>query len=147
MAETILVRSDLSPRLIGAGRELVAGLDSHGLEFEAAFWLMEEEFGRWHLFLSSQAIKFDGLRSQYAEVGKISSMLGLENDVPITMIAIIGHRTQLMKALRKAVRPAATVDGTRLEDTFIGNVYIPACILYRLSKRQKLKRVTSEVRK
>jgi hypothetical protein len=147
MAETILVRADISPRLIEAGRELVAGLDSRGQEFEAAFWLMDEEFGRWHLFLSSQAVKFDGMRAQYAEVRKISSTLGLENDIPITMISIVGHRTPLVKALRKAVRTAATVDGVRLEDAFIGNIYIPACLLYRLSKRQKHKPVTSEVRK
>jgi hypothetical protein len=147
MAETILVRTDLAPRLVEAGRELVAGLDSHGLEFEAAFWLMDDEFGRWHLFLSSQAVKFDGMRSQYAEVRKVTSALGLEDDIRTGMISIIGHRTPLMRALRKAVKSAATVDGVRLEDTFIDREYIPACILYRLSKRQKLKPVTSEVRK
>jgi hypothetical protein len=147
MVETILVRADLAPRLIVAGRELVAGLDSHGLEYEAAFWLMDEENGRWHLFLSSQAVKFDGMLSHYAEVRKVNAALGLEDDIRTGMITIVGHRTPLVKALRKAVRTAATVDGVRLEDAFIGNIYIPACLLYRLSKRQKLKPVISEVRK
>ena len=38
-------------------------------------------------------------------------------------------------------------DGHFSKDAFIGNIYIPACLLYRLSKRQKLKPVISEVRK
>jgi len=148
MAETVLVRADLPPRLIEAGRELVIGLDSHGSEFEAAFWLMDEENGRWHLFLSSQAVKFDGSQAQYAEVRTVLSTLQLENDIPIRMISIVGHRTPVVKSLRKALETAAaSVDGTRLDNEFIDGVSIPACLLYRLSKRQKLQPMTSEVRK
>ena len=147
MAETVLVRADLPPRLIEAGRELVIALDSHGSEFEAAFWLMDEENGRWHLVLSSQAVKIDGSRAQYAEVRKVLSTLQLENDIPIRMISIVGHRTPLVKSLRKALGMAASVDGARLDNAFIDGVSIPACLLYRLSKRQKLQSITSEVRK
>ena len=60
MGETVLVRADLTPRMIETGRGLVVGLDTRGLEFEAAFWLMDEDNGRWHLVLSSRAVKFDG---------------------------------------------------------------------------------------
>jgi hypothetical protein len=147
MAETVLVREELTPRLIGAGRELVAGLDSHGLEFEAAFWLMDEENGRWHLVLSSQAVKFDGLQSQYAEVRKVISTLQLQNDIRVGMISIVGHRTPLVKAIRKALGTGASVDGARLDNAFIDGVSVPGCVLYRLSRRQKLQSSTPEVRK
>jgi hypothetical protein len=147
MVETVLVRADLSPRLIEAGRELVTALDSHGPEFEAAFWLMDEENGRWHLVLSSRSVKIDGSRALYAEVRKVLSTLQLQNEIWIGMISIVGHRTPLVRALREALGMAASVDGARLDDAFIGGVSIPACVLYRLSRRQKLQPITSEVRK
>jgi hypothetical protein len=147
MAETILVKADLSPRMIEVGRELVTALDAHGSEFEAAFWLMDEENGRWHLFLSSRSVKMGGSRAQYAEVDEVLETLQGRNDIWIGMISIVGHRTPLVKALREAVGMPASVDGTRVDDAFIGGVWIPGCVLYRLSRRQKLQSNTSEVRK
>jgi hypothetical protein len=52
-----------------------------------------------------------------------------------------------VKSLRKAVGTAASIDGTRLDNEFIDGVSIPGCVLYRLSRRQKLQSMTSEVRK
>lgn len=147
MVETVLVRADLSPRLIEAGRELVSALDSHGPVFEAAFWLMDEENGRWHLFLSSRSVKIDGSQALYSEVSKVLSTLPSRNDILIRMISIVGHRTPLVRALRETLGTAASVDGARLGDAFIGDVFIPACVLYRLSRRQKLQSIASEVRK
>lgn len=147
MAETILVRADLSPRLIEAGRKLVGALDQHGSEFEAAFWLMDEENGRWHLFLSSRSIKFDGSQAMYAGVREVISATQLQNEFRTGMVTIVGHQTPLVKALRKALGTAASIDGARLDGAYIGGVYIPACVVYRLSRRQKLQPLTSEVRK
>jgi hypothetical protein len=147
MVETVLVKTDLSPRLIEVGRELVTALDAHGPDFEAAFWLMDEENGRWHLILSSRSVKMDGSRAQYGEVRKVLETLPRQTDIWIGMISIIGHRTPLVKALREAVGMPASVDGTRLDNAFIGGVWVPGCVLYRLSRRQKLQSNTSEVRK
>jgi hypothetical protein len=147
MVETILVRTDLSPRMIEVGRELVTALDAHGPEFEAAFWLMDEENGRWHLILSSRSVKMNGSQAQYAEVDKVLATLQPQKDIWIGMVSIVGHRTPLVKSLRKALGTAATVDGARLDNAFIDGVSIPGCVLYRLSRRQKLQPITSEVRK
>jgi hypothetical protein len=147
MVETVLVRADLTPRLIEAGRELVTALDSYGPEFEAAFWLMDEENGRWHLVLSSRSVKIDGSRALYAEVRKVLSTLQLQNDIWIGMISIVGHRTPLVRSLRETLGTAASVDGARLDNAFIGGVSIPGCVLYRLSRRQKLQSSTYEARK
>jgi hypothetical protein len=147
MVETVLVRSDLAPRMIEAGRELVTALDSHGSEFEAAFWLMDDENGRWHLFLSSRSVKFDGSMAMYAEVREVISTLQSPNDFRVGTISIVGHRTPVVKALRETFGTTGNVDGARLDDAFVGNVYIPACIVYRLSRRQKLQPMTSQVRK
>jgi hypothetical protein len=138
MAETILVRSDLTPRLIGAGRSLVAGLDQKGLAFEAAFWLLDEESGIWHLVLSSEAVKMDGSRALYSQVHKVLLNLGLQADIWIGMISIVGDRTPIVKSLRDVLGVAPSVDGTRLDDAFVGRTRLPGCLLYRLSRRQKL---------
>jgi hypothetical protein len=147
MVETILVRTDLSPRMIEVGRELITALDAHGPVFEAAFWLMDEENGRWHLVLSSRSVKMDGSQAQYAEVDKVLATFPRQSDIWIGMISIVGDRTPLVKSLRKALGMTASVNGARLDNAFIDGVSIPACVLYRLSKRQKLQPVTSEVRK
>jgi hypothetical protein len=147
MVETILVRADLAPRMIEVGRELVTALDSHGSEFEAAFWLMNEDNGRWHLFLSSRSVIIEGSRALYAEVREVLSTLQLQHEIRIGMISIVGHRTPLVKALRETLGTAGSVDGARLDDAFIGDVWIPACVIYRLSRRQKLQSTSSEVRK
>lgn len=146
MVETVLVRADLAPRMIEAGRELVTALGSRGPSFEAAFWLMDEEDGRWHLVLSSRAVKMDGSRALYADVNKVISALQFQNDIWIGMISIVGDRTPLVSALREAFATTSSVDGTRLDGTYIGDVSIPGCVLYRLSRRQKLQSITSEVR-
>lgn len=144
MGETVLVRADLTPRMVDAGRELVIGLDTRGLGFEAAFWLMDEDNGRWHLVLSSRAVKFDGSRAQYAAIHKVLLSLRLQNDIWIGMISIVGHRTPLIRSLREALGPAAAVDGVRLDNAFIDGVSLPGCMLYRLSARQKLQPMGSE---
>jgi len=147
MAETILVKSDLSPKLIEAGRLLIAGLDQKGLAYEAAFWLLDEESAIWHLVLSSKAVKIDGSRALYGQVHKVLLDLGLNRDIGITMISIVGDKTPIVKSLRDAFGAAASVDGTRLDNAFLGAVRLPDCRLYRLSRRQKLQTITSEVRK
>ncbi len=71
----------------------------------------------------------------------------MQNEIWIGTISIVGNRTPLVKALRQRLGTAASVDGTRVDDAFVGGVWIPGCVLYRLSRRQKLKPIASEVRK
>jgi hypothetical protein len=146
MAETILVMPDLTPGMVEAGRALVAGLDAHGLSFEAAFWSMDDENGRWNLILSSRAVKFDGTRALYTEVDKVISELRLQKHIWIGIVSIIGHRTPLMKSLQDTLGTAASVDGVRLDGAFLGGVFLPGCLLYRLSRRQRLSAIPVEAR-
>jgi len=147
MTETILVGSDLSPRMIEVGRSLVVGLDQHGLVFEAAFWLLDQESAIWHLVLSTKAVKMDGSLALYSQVHKVLLNLGLQADIWIGMISIVGDKTPMVKSLRDVLGAAASVDGTRLDDAFVGGARLPGCVLYRLSRRQKLQPTTPEVHK
>ena len=146
MAETILVMPDLTSGMIEAGRELVAGLDAYGPSVEAAFWAMDDENGRWHLVLSSRAIKMDGTRELYLGVDKVISELRLQKYIWIGIVSIIGHRTPLMKSLQDTLGTAGTVDGVRLDGAFLGGVFLPGCLLYRLSRRQRLSAIPVEAR-
>jgi len=141
MAETILVSSALTSRMIEAGRSLVVGLDKAGLAFEAAFWLSDEESAIWHLVLSTKAVKMDGSRALYGKVHKVLLNLRLEAVIWIGMISIVGDRTPIVKSLRDVLGAAASVDGARLDNAFVGGMRLPGCLVYRLSRRQKLQEV------
>jgi len=130
--------------MIEAGRALVAGLDAQDMGFEAAFWLMDEENGRWHLVLSSRAVKIGGSRALYGDVDRTISALRLNQYIWIGMVSIVGHRTPLLKSLHQALGTPSSVDGTRLDGAFVGGVSIPGCRLYRLSRKQRLSPVSSE---
>jgi hypothetical protein len=144
MVETILVRTDVTPAMIAAGRELVTALDSYGPKFEAAFWLMDEDNGRWHLILSTRSAIMEGSTALYAKVDKVLCTLQAQNDIRIRMVSILGDRMPVVRALRKILGTKATVDGTRLDDTYIERVWFPGCYVYRVSARQALKPVTEE---
>jgi hypothetical protein len=83
----------------------------------------------------------DGPRSLYAKVHKVLLSLRLQGDITIGMISIVGHRTPLVKSLRGVLGAAASIDGTRLDNAFVGGIRLPGCLLYRLSRRQKLQEV------
>lgn len=127
--------------MIEAGRSLVAGLDQNGLAFEAAFWLLDQESAIWHLVLSTKAVKMDGSRALYSQVHKVLLNLGLQADIWIGMISIVGDKTPLVKSLREVLGAAACIDGTHLDNAFVGGMPLPGCLLYRLSRRQKLQEV------
>jgi len=124
--------------MTSAGRTLLVALDQHGLEFEAAFWLMDENNGRWHLMLSSRSVKEHGTMAVYKRVDKVLSKLGLQDVLWIGMVSVIGDRTPIVQSLRGVLGAAASVDGTRLDNSFVEGVQIPGCLLYRLSRRQKI---------
>jgi hypothetical protein len=138
MAETVLVRPDLTPEMATAGRALLAGLDAHGIIFDAAFWLLDEESGEWHLVLSSRSVRKDGSLSLYHKVNRVLSRLQLQDAIWIGEISIVDDRTQIVQSLRGALGTAASVDGARLDNATIGGVRIPGCMLYRLSPRHKV---------
>jgi hypothetical protein len=138
MAETVLVKSDLTPEMAAAGRTLLAGLDAHGIIFDAAFWLLDEESGEWHLVLSSRSVRKDGSLSLYHKVNRVLSKLQLRDTIWIGNISIVDDRAQIVQSLRGALGTGASVDGTRVENATIGGVRIPGGMVYRLSPRQKV---------
>ncbi len=146
MAETVLVRSDLTPGMIVAGRRLVAGLDAQGLVFDAAFWLLDEDSANWHLVLASRSVRKDGSLSLYNRVNRALGKLQLQNVIWIGQIAIVDQRTPVVQSLRSALGAAGSVDGARLDNATIAGIRIPACLLYRLWAKQGITKQTEGFR-
>jgi hypothetical protein len=138
MGETILVIVDLSPGLFADGRLLVHALDARGLLFDAAFWLLDEENGNWHLVLSNKSVHEMGSLSYYKKIHRVLDKLTLQSDIWIGMLSVVDLRTPLVQALRGSLGAAGRVDGVRLSNTIVGGVRIPACLIYRVTTEQKL---------
>ncbi len=138
MAETVLVKADLTPEMISAGRILLTGLDSQGLVFDAAFWLLDEDSVKWHLVLSNRSVRKDGSLALYHKVNKALEKLRLQNVMWIGDITIVDHRVPIVQSLRSVLGTAASVDGARLDNATVGGSQVPGCVLYRLSGRQRL---------
>jgi len=138
MGETLLVKAELTPAMIAAGRTLLTGLDSQGLIFDAAFWLLSENSVKWHLVLSNRSVRRDGSLRLYHKVNKAIERLHLQPVIWIGEISILDTGVSIVQALRRALGMTSSVDGTRLDNATIGGEQIPGCLLYRLSVKQKL---------
>ena len=138
MADTILVVADLAPDLIEGGRTLLVKLDAKAVRFDAAFWLMDPENGRWRLHLGASSVRETGSLALYGEVDEILSEMGFGGRFWIGMVTIEDLHSKLMQALVSVLGNATSVDGTRLDYTTVNGVYVPPCLLYRLTVEQRI---------
>ena len=139
MAETVLMRADLTPAMIAGGRALLTGLDELGVSIDAALWLLDEEIAEWRLILASRLVRTDGPRILYRKVNRLLTKLRLQDVIWIDMVAIVDPHTRIVEALVGALGMTESVDGARLDNATIGGVRIPGCLLYRLAVKPKTK--------
>ena len=135
MDETLLVRADLAPELIEAGRTLLLGLDAQAANIEAAFWLLDNSSGIWHLVLGNRWVRKSGSSVLYNKVNRTLTKLGLQDRLWIGMVSIVDQRSVEVQALDKALGGAASVDGVRLDDAKVGDIRLPGCLIYRVSAK------------
>ena len=138
MVETILVRADLASELVEAGRTLLLALDAQAANIEAAFWLLDKSSGIWHLVLGNRSVRKSGSSALYHKVNRTLTRLGLEDRLWIGMVSIVDQRSADIQALDRALGAAASVEGTRLDNAKLGDVWMLGCLLYRISAKQKL---------
>ncbi|HUZ65419.1 MAG TPA: hypothetical protein VMU82_17070 [Acetobacteraceae bacterium] len=136
MAQTILVKSDLSVEMISAGRQLLHHLDLIGIVFDAAFWLFDDDIAEWRLVMASATVRSNGPNALYHKVNQALSQLNLMNSLSIDMFSIVDERTPVVKLLVGALGTTASVDGTRLDNATIDGVRLSGCLLYRLTINQ-----------
>ena len=133
MAETILVRPELTQGMVDGGRMLLANLDQHGIPIEAAFWLLDEEVPIWHLMLASRLVRTVGSLAMYRRISKLLTKLRLDDPIWIDMVSIVDPRARIVQALAAALGTTDSAGGIRLDNTTFGGVHISSCLVYRLA--------------
>jgi hypothetical protein len=137
MAETVLVRPELTQGMVAGGRVLLASLDQLGIAIDAAFWLLDEEVPAWHLVLATRLVRTDGPRILYRKVNRMLTKLQLQEVIWIDMVSIFDPHMRVVEALVGALGMTESVGGMRLDNAVLGGVRIPACLIYRLAAKSK----------
>lgn len=132
MAETVLVRPDLTADMIAGGRTLLGYLDQLDIPVEAAFWLLDEDVPAWHLVLASPQMRTQGSIAMYRKVDKALGKLQLRETIWIGMVSVVDPHAKIVQLLVDALGMTTSVDGARLDNATIGGVRISGCLLYRL---------------
>lgn len=138
MDRAVLVVADLAADLFDNGRRLVQALDSRGLRFDAAFWLLESDSYHWRLYLGRHGVRETGSLELYKQIDGVLESLGMQERLWIGMIRIADMTSKLITALNASLGSAVSVDGTRLDNAFLDDAQLPGCVLYRLNANQCL---------
>jgi hypothetical protein len=111
------------------GKNVLRVLDAAGFPISAAMWLKEDT--DWTLVLWSPLYEEAGPRGAYLRL-----RAALSTEGPISLgelpIRLEGHRSPLIKALRKTFGKTTSVEGTRLGGHSISGTWIDDGYVYRI---------------
>jgi hypothetical protein len=126
MAETILVTQALSNEMIEAGRAMLARLAENNWRPSCAYWLLDEENGRWKLILSSADIEARGAKPVLELIRQI-----LIQDATIRLRLSDVRLTPSWDTLSKAIIQQSLPAGTRLTQSSADGHYVADAYIYR----------------
>jgi hypothetical protein len=133
MDQSILVRAD-----INVGRELILGLERGGVPISAAFWLQDDEDGRWQLVLSSPLADSQDVRGIYREIWNIlpglASRYGVgSNDLADYRINVVGQHANLVREIKNKVRTGDELQEIRLDELHMAGRKYRSSRIYRVA--------------
>ena len=124
MVEAPLVVPDIE-----FGRQVLTALDAAEFPFSVALWLKEDP--AWTLVVATPLYEGIGPKEAYRHL-----LVALSADRPISLgelpLRLEGHRSPLIKALRKTFGKTASVEGMRLGGHTIGGTWIDDAYVYRI---------------
>lgn len=106
--------------------ELLQDLEEHGLQVDAAFWLLDPESRIWYLYVASPGIAEHGARRAYELARESIERTGCE--IPLAQIKMISPRATVLRNLRSAVKVSGwswvafrhnTVNGVFIEEAVL----------------------------
>jgi hypothetical protein len=111
------------------GTDVLRVLDAAGFSLSVAMWLKEDD--GWTLVLSTPLYEEAGPKDAYL---RLRSALSTEGPISLgeLPIRLEGHRSPLIKALRKTFGKTASVEGMRLGGHMIGGTWIDDAYVYRI---------------
>ena len=129
MAEEILVKETLSPKMISSGRALLSRLDAAGWRPSSALWLFDAEQNRWEMILASPDVEQRGPRPGYEIVRGILADARYPA-LALADVSIVPTRNEIVKALSLAVNVSGG-SGVRMSRNAINGRYIEDAYIYR----------------
>ena len=117
---------------VDRGAKILNILDQAGLRVRVAMWAFLGEYDEWRLVLSAPEFDDGMLQDAYGLLHK--ALNGAHFPLELTPTVVILRTTDpFIKALRKMLGRAKSVEGMRLGGQMIGDRYLDDAYVYRIS--------------
>jgi hypothetical protein len=131
MAEEILVKEQLTDRMIAVGKHLLAELENTDLRVLTAFWLYDAELNEWHLTLATPRLDNDGPRKLFFTILEVlqreeEALHGLQ----LTDVKLLSSNEPLVRAVAGANQSWNGLSGKRLRNTGMNGVHVDDIYIY-----------------
>jgi hypothetical protein len=133
MAEEILVKEQLTDKMIKAGKQLVKQLEATEIEVVAAFWLYTAETSEWQLILASPQVDTEGPRKVYSVIWDILHKGSKKViDLDLIDIAVRGLHDRIVRALAgvNQLYDKPGLAGKRLKRSNFDGIYVEDIYIY-----------------
>ena len=98
-------------------------------EWNGIFWLLDQEAEQWHLVVVTPLLDQLGPREAYTMLADLTKSIPASGD-QLLRITLMSPKDRLYDSLRSVSSHAASVEGLRLGNTYLGNVIVPEAYLY-----------------
>jgi hypothetical protein len=133
MAEEILVKEQLTDKMIRAGKQLVKQLEATEIELVAAFWLYTAETNEWQLVLASPQVDIEGPIKVYTVISGIlrnSSSKAIDLDLANVNVRGLYDRTVRALAGVNQLYDSPGLAGKRLKRSNFNGIYVEDIYVY-----------------
>lgn len=132
MAESAVVKEQLTGLMIDAGAELTKKLDESGLPVTTALWLFVPELNEWRLLFASPEVGTKGPRDVYEKIQQVINQLGdTASAVPLSVVSLLDPNDDLVRLLKVAIRTGPGVNRIRFSKNVINGHFIDDALIYR----------------
>lgn len=132
MAESAVVKEQLTGSMIDAGAELTKKLDESGLPVTTALWLFAPELNEWRLLFASPDVGTKGPRDVYEKIQQAINQLGDKaSAAPLSVVGLLDADADLVRLLKVAIRTGPGVNRIRFSKNVINGHFIDDALIYR----------------
>jgi hypothetical protein len=132
VAESAVVKEQLTGLMIDAGAELTKKLDESGLPVTTALWLFVPELNEWRLLFASPEVGTKGPRDVYEKIQQVINQLGEKaSAVPLSVVGLLDPNDDLVRLLKVAIGTGPGVNRIRFSKNVINGHFIDDALIYR----------------
>jgi hypothetical protein len=131
MADEILVKEQLTDKMIKAGKRLLHRLDSVSLEVVAAFWLYTSETNKWQLIIATPQVDIEGPRKLYGQIRQVlRDGPHKDSELDLLDITVFSPSEPLVRAIASIRNLTNDISGKRLTRSNLNGVYVEDIYIY-----------------